>query len=77
MSASSKTGKAAGVDASYTKGEGKEDVLLRVTGDANLSATTESGKAFGVNVSGPTKVEFAGNLTASASASDEGGTATL
>lgn len=75
VSASSKTGKAAGVDASYTKGEGKEDVLLRVTGDANLSATTESGEAIGVNVSGPTKVEFAGNLTASASASDEGGTA--
>lgn len=75
VSASSKTGKAAGVDASYTEGEGKEDVLLRVTGDANLSATTESGKAFGVNVSGSTKVEFDGNLTASASASDEGGTA--
>lgn len=75
VSASSKTGKAAGVDASYTEGEGKEDVLLRVTGDANLSASTESGKAFGVNVSGSTKVEFDGNLTASASASDEGGTA--
>lgn len=75
VSASSKTGKAAGVDASYTKGEGEEDVLLRVNGDANLSATTESGEAIGVNVSGPTKVEFDGNLTASASASDEGGTA--
>lgn len=75
VSASSKTGKAAGVDASYTKGEGNEDVLLRVTGDANLSATTESGEAIGVNVSGPTKVEFDGNLTASASASGEGGTA--
>lgn len=76
VSASSKTGKAAGVDASYTKGEGKEDVvLLRVTGDANLSATTESGEAIGVNVSGPTKVEFDGNLTASASVSGKGGTA--
>lgn len=75
VSASSKTGKAAGVDASYTKGESKEDVLLRVTGDANLSATTESGEAIGVNVSGPTVVEFDGNVTASASASGEGGTA--
>lgn len=75
VSASSKTGKAAGVDASYTKGEGKEDVLLRVTGDANLSATTESGEAIGVNISGPTEVEFDGNVTASASVSGEGGTA--
>lgn len=75
VSASSKTGKAVGVDASYTKGDGIEDVLLRVTGDANLSATTESDEAIGVNVSGPTKVEFNGNLTASASASGEGGTA--
>lgn len=75
VSASSKTGKAAGVDASYTEGEDKEVVLLRVTGDANLSATTESGEAIGVNVSGPTKVEFDGNLTASASVSGEGGTA--
>lgn len=75
VSASSKTGKAAGVDASYTKGEGKEDVLLRVTGDANLSATTESGEAIGVNISGPTEVEFDSNVTASASVSGEGGTA--
>ena len=75
VSASSKTGTAVGVDASYTKGDGIEDVLLRVTGDANLSATTESDEAIGVNVSGPTKVEFDGNLTASASASGEGGTA--
>lgn len=74
VSASSKTGKAAGVDASYDDEKGQEDVLLRVTGDANLSATTESGEAIGVNVSGPTKVEFNGNLTASASASGEGGT---
>lgn len=75
VSASSKTGKAAGVDASYTEGEDKEVVLLRVTGDANLSATTESGEAIGVNVSGPTKVEFDGNVTASASVSGKGGTA--
>ena len=74
VSASSKTGKAAGVDASYDDEKGQEDVLLLVTGDANLSATTESGEAIGVNVSGPTKVEFNGNLTASASASGEGGT---
>lgn len=75
VSASSKTGKAAGVDASYTEGKGNENVLLLVTGDANLSATTESGEAIGVNVSGPTKVEFDGNVTASASVSGKGGTA--
>lgn len=75
VNASSKTGTAAAVDASYnTEGSVQNNVILQVTGDANLSATTESGEAIGVNVSGPTEVEFDGNLTASASASGEGGT---
>ena len=76
VNASSKTGTAAAVDASYnTEGSVQNDVILQVTGNANLTATTESGEAIGVNVSGPTKVEFDGNLTASASVSGEGGTA--
>ena len=75
VTASSKIGKAAAVEASYTSGGNDEEVILQVVGDSHLTAMTESGEAVGVSVSGPTEVEFDGNLTASASASDENGKA--
>lgn len=69
--ASSKAGKAAGLDTSYTKGQ-ENTVILKVTGDTDLTATTETGEAYGVNVSGNTTVQLSGNLVATATTSGQG-----
>lgn len=71
VNASSKTAKAAGVDVSYTKGE-DNNVILNIDGKTTLSATTESGKAYGISVTGNTTVAINGDLTATATATNGG-----
>lgn len=73
--ASSKTGTASGILATYTKGEESNTVLLKVTGDADVTAETESGSAMAIGVTGETTVEFDGNVTATAVATESSGTA--
>ena len=69
--ATSKTGKAAGIDTSYTKGQ-ENTVILKVTGNTDLSASTENGQAYGVNVTGDTTVLLSGNLFAEATTTGSG-----
>lgn len=69
--ATSKTGKAAGIDTSYTKGQ-ENTVILKVTGNTDLSASTENGQAYGVNVTGDTTVVLSGNLFAEATTTGSG-----
>ena len=71
---SSVSGKASAIEAVYTKGE-ENTVIMEVTGDARLEASTETGEAYGVNLDGDTTVELKGNVSASASATGEGGKA--
>lgn len=69
--ATSKTGKAAGIDTSYTKGQ-ENTVILKVTGNTDLSASAENGQAYGVNVTGDTTVLLSGNLFAEATTTGSG-----
>ena len=69
--AHSETGKAAGIDTSYTAGK-ENTVILDVEGDMDLLATTKDGSAFAVNVTGDTTVNLEGNLVAKAEASGDG-----
>lgn len=73
--ASSKTGAASGILASYTKGSVVNSVILKVIGEADVTAETESGSAKAIAVTGQTTVEFDGNVTATAAASESAGTA--
>lgn len=70
-SAYSKTGTASGIAVSYVKGA-ENKVILVVDGTSNVSASTDSGVATAVTVSGNTSAEFNGNLIASATAGAEG-----
>lgn len=70
-SAYSKTGTASGIAVSYVKGD-ENEVILVVDGTSNVSASTDSGVATAVTVSGKTSAEFTGNLIASATAGAEG-----
>lgn len=73
--ASSKTGAASGILASYTKGSEVNSVILKVIGEADVTAETESGTAKAIAVTGQTTVEFDGIVTATAAASESAGTA--
>lgn len=70
-SAYSKTGTASGIAVSYVKGA-ENKVILVVGGTSNVSASTDSGVATAVTVSGNTSAKFNGNLIASATAGAEG-----
>ena len=70
-SAYSKTGTASGIAVSYVKGA-ENKVILVVGGTSNVSASTDSGVATAVTVSGNTSAKFNGNLIASATAGGEG-----
>ena len=74
VTASSTTGRAAGINTVLEKADDK-NVVLKVTGDSVLHATTETGTAYGVNLDGATTIDVTGNLTATATASGEGGQA--
>jgi outer membrane autotransporter protein len=74
VTASSTTGRAAGINTVLEKADDK-DVILKVTGDSVLNATTETGTAYGVNLDGATTIDVTGNLTATATANGEGGQA--
>ncbi len=73
--ASSKTGTASGILATYKKGSEDNAVILKVTGEADVTAETESGSAMAIGVTGETTVEFDGNVTATAVATESSGTA--
>lgn len=70
-SAYSKTGTASGIAVSYVKGA-ENEVILVVDGTSKVSASTDSGVATAVTVSGNTSAVFNGNLIASATAGAEG-----
>lgn len=72
-SAYSKTGTASGIAVSYVKGA-ENEVILVVDGTSKVSASTDSGVATAVTVSGNTSAVFNGNLIASATAGAEGET---
>ena len=73
--ASSKTGTASAIAIDLKEGQNENTVILQVEGDAVLEATTETGTANAISVNGATTAILNGNVTASASATGEGGVA--
>lgn len=73
-SVSSELATAAAIGVTYN-GAKDNTVLLAVKGNANLIATTNTGKAYGVNLSGKTTSEILGNIDIDVSASGEKGVA--
>ena len=71
---SSELATAAAVGVAYN-GAKDNTVLLAVKGDSNLIAKTNTGKAYGVNLSGKTTAEILGNIAIDVSASGEKGVA--
>ena len=76
IQASSKTGKAFGLDVDYRKQNEDEahTVLLESNGTMDVQAYTESGTARAISVLGTGEAVFNGNLTASASAKSSSAT---
>lgn len=71
---SSELATAAAVGVAYN--EAKDNtVLLAIKGDSNLIAKTNTGKAYGINLSGKTTAEILGNIAIDVSASGEKGVA--
>ena len=63
---SSEKGDALGLEAYLVEGKDLNKVLVNVTGEANLTASSKSGNAYGVSLKGLTTVQFDGNLNATA-----------
>ena len=62
---SSQSGEATGISVSYTKGsQDVNDVILKVSGDTKVTASSESGSVRGLQVSGKTSAEFGGDFVA-------------
>lgn len=59
-------GDALGIEAYLVEGNDVDKVLVNVTGEANLTASSKSGNAYGVSLKGLTTVQFDGNLNATA-----------
>lgn len=63
----SQTGDAFGVASTYNPNEAEDyDVVLNVTGDATIEASSKSGKAYGIYLNGKAAATFSGNLTVTA-----------
>ena len=71
---SSELATAAAVGVAYN-GAKDNTVLLAIKGDSNLIAKTNTGKAYGINLSGKTTAEILGNIAIDVSASGEKGVA--
>lgn len=73
---SSTANEAYGIVATYNPKEGeKNTVILQANGTTDLDVTTETGSAVGIGVYGNTTVEMNGNVNATATATEDGGTA--
>ncbi len=66
VKASTEKGDALGLEAYLVDGQDLNKVLVNVSGEANLTASSKSGNAYGVSLKGLTTVQFDGNLTATA-----------
>ena len=63
----SQTGDAFGVASTHNPNRAKDyDVVLNVTGDATIEASSKSGKAYGIYLNGKAAATFSGNLTVTA-----------
>ena len=69
----SATASAVGIE--YTTGQAENKVILAVNGEADLTATTNTGSAYGINLSGKTTAEFKGDVTVHAEGKEAGSTA--
>ena len=68
--ANSKSSKAAGVEVAYTEGRNNQ-VILGVSGTTNLTAKTENGQAYGIDLSGKTQAELLGDVTIKTTAANK------
>lgn len=69
---SSSNGSAYGLYTEYTKGTDEYEVILKVDGSSDLTATAVDGKASAIAVDGKTTVALLGNVTAKAEATGKG-----
>ena len=71
IASSSNSGDAYGICGSYTPKEDQSyDVILKVAGDLDVSAQSETGNAYGIHLSGKSDVLFTGNVNILASAAE-------